>query len=69
MGLKDNYMEDMKKKVEVIKNIFGKREKIRFSELGLNKEDNFKAFQHMEKECMVSTHIEGDKIYVKRETF
>ncbi len=69
MVLKDNNMEDMKKNVEVIKNIFGNRDKIRFSELNISKEENFKAFQYMEKECMVSTHFEGDKIYVKRETF
>jgi hypothetical protein len=49
--------------------IFGNRDKIRFSELQINKEENFKAFQYMEKECMVSTYFEGDKIYVKRETF
>jgi hypothetical protein len=62
-------MEGMKKNVEVIKSIFGNRDKIRFSELQINKEENFKAFQYMEKECMVSTYFEGDKIYVKRETF
>jgi len=56
-------------KIQEIKNIFGERSVIRYSELNGKDKEQYDAFMHMEKENMVETYFEGYKVFIKRVSF